>query len=276
MNQTCELCNNPEYKVINGARFGKIHDIVSVRGQRMCEDCRAKQHSETVNVVNCFCCGLPQNDTLLVAGERWCRPCIKRENELREQSSITAESRVLNMQDMITKAKEIDSSITVSTDIFNAETVAIMDVFKSIDASDEISTDKKQVAKAEFMMERFNHFKTVIFELNQEVIESVNKQRAYQQQLNVIANQLRQEERDRLKIADINYKPSAPKIVTPRVTKPKSSKPKFDKVELRKVAAELGVNEFTLQMVCVSKNLTPAEAGKILRETLQTGKSLSN
>jgi D-ribose pyranose/furanose isomerase RbsD len=45
------------------------------------------------------------------------------------------------------------------------------------------------------------------------------------------------------------------------------------RVELRKAAAELGVNEFTLQMVVVSKGIPISEAVKIIKASIEAGKA---
>lgn len=229
----------------------------------------------------CECCPVtrdslremePKQDLTNKFGMWLCPSCLDKETKAQaenmkpenQERRVAEMNATLSINSMLDRAKQIDNSITVRTDVFNAATVAIVDVFKSIDA--DASVENKPLAKAQFMLERFNHFKTVIFELNEKVVEATTQQRAYQQQLNVIANQLRQEERDRLKLADINYKPSTPKISKPRATSEKISKPKFDKAELKRVAAEMNITEFTLQMVCTSKNMSPVEAGAFLKK----------
>ena len=107
--------------------------------------------------------------------------------------------------------------------------------------------------------------------MNQKIVEAGNEQKAIQVYLNQLANTLRVEEREKIKLTDINYKPTATKITTPKPVK--TSAKKIDKVELRKYAAELGVSEFTLQMVVVSKNLTVEAAANILRRSINESKS---
>jgi hypothetical protein len=165
--------------------------------------------------------------------------------------------------------QNLDSSIQIRTDLFNASTTAILDMKKSIDEDSTI--DNKPFALALQLKARFDHFKQVVFEMNQKIVEAGNEQKAIQIYLNQLANTLRAEEREKIKLTDINYKPGTVKIEKPKAIK--SSTRKIDKVELRKYAAELGVSEFTLQMVVVSKGLTVEAAANILRRSINESKS---
>lgn len=178
----------------------------------------------------------------------------------------SVESRVLDA------SKAIDNSIAVRTDLFNAATVAIIDMKKAIDENPEVSN--KPYALAEALTERFNHYKQVVFDAQQQILEAGNQQKAIQVYLNQLANSLRAEEREKLKIADINYKPATVKPTVRKVTTSQTKKStKLDKTELRKYAAELGVSEFTLQMVCVSQGITPEAAANKLRKSINEAKS---
>ncbi len=176
---------------------------------------------------------------------------------------------------VIDASRLIDNSVQVRTDLFNAATTAIVDLKKSIDENPEISN--KPYALAEVLTERFNHFKQVAFDAQQQVIEAGNHQKAIQVYLNQLANSLRVEEREKLKIADINYKPATVKLSVKKVSTTQTKKAtKLDKVELRKYAAELGISEFTLQTVVVSRGITVEAAANMLRRSINESKSESN
>lgn len=148
-------------------------------------------------------------------------------------------------QKVLDEARAIDASIVVKTDLFNAATIAIVDLKKSIDL-DESITNKPYVL-AEQLKARFEHFKTVVFDLNQQLVEAGNQQKAIQVYLNNLANSLRAEEREKLKIADINYKPNLVKNPTIKTLKTSgTSSKKATKAEIKKAATELGIPEFTL------------------------------
>lgn len=208
-------------------------------------------------------------------GNMWfCDICWAREEkaqaenmtETKQQERVDSASKV---NDAIRQARTIDSSINVRTDLFNAATVSIVELKTTID--NDATITNKPYTLAQELMTRFTHFKNVVFELNQKIVDAGNQQKAIQIYLNQLANSLRADERERLKISDINYKPSAPKSISIKATKlaPK----KLDKVELRKYAAELNVSEFTLQMIVVQKGISVEEAARMLRHSINAAKS---
>lgn len=202
----------------------------------------------------------------------FCDECY--EKEIQSQVDNFREKQRLDgiMPTSIDVSRQIDSTIQVRTDLFNAATISINQLKSIIDMDTSITN--KPYALASELMVRFTTYKNAVFELNQKIVEAGNQQKAIQVYLNQLANSLRAEEREKLKIADINYKPTAPKSVT---VKPiKTATKKLDKVELRKYAAELGVSEFTLQMVVVSKGLTVEDAANILRRSIKESQSESH
>lgn len=205
-------------------------------------------------------------------GNMWfCDTCWEKESNATKDVAKTSEvSNVV--QNALQQAARIDNSVEVRTDLFNANTVAIITLKAEIDNNPEI-TNKPYVLATE-LMSRFDKFKSVIFEYNEKIVEANNAQRAIQVYLNQMANSLRAEEREKLKIADINYKPTVVKLIKPKGISTTGTKKstKLDKVELRKYAAELGIPEFTLQMLVVSKGITVETAANMLRKSLQAAK----
>ena len=219
-------------------------------------------------------------------GNMWfCPECWRREVESTKthQSPEAQQARVdalIQSQrnpitDALRTSKEVDATIQVRTDLFNAATVAIIDIKKSIDENIEITN--KPYALAEALKERFEHHRNVVFELQQQVVEATNHQRAIQTYLNNMANQLRAEEREKLHLQDINYKPAPVKIPTVKTvtTKQTSKKTKIDKTELREAAKRLGIAEFNFQMICISKGIGVSEAELILKKSIEAAKKES-
>lgn len=173
---------------------------------------------------------------------------------------------IATYQNAYLAAKEIGPTVAVRTDLFNAATVAIVNVKAAID--NDASITNKPYALAEALLKQFNEHKVAIFELNEQVIDRGNKQKAIQVYLNNLANTLRAEEREKLKLSDISY---VPKPVKPIVVKDKvvTRKPKIDKTELRNTAAKLGISEFMLQQIIVAKNVTIQEAADIIRKSIE-------
>lgn len=200
----------------------------------------------------------------------FCDECYEKEIQSQLDSVKEKQAEILRndpVNTAIAEAAKLDATVQVKTDLFNAATVAIVELKARIDVDTTI--ENKPYALASELMTRFTHFKNVVFELNQKIVEAGNQQKAIQVYLNQLANSLREDERNKLKLSDINYKPTATKPIVKAV---KTTARKLDKVELRKAAAELGVSEFTLQMVVVQKGISVADAAKMLRQSINVAK----
>jgi len=178
----------------------------------------------------------------------------------------------ISANEVLRKSRDIDTHIQVSTDIFNAATIAIVEIEKAIDA-DELITNKPW-AKAQSLLDRFQHYKKVQQEHNQGIIDAVNYQKALQTRLNTLANDLRDEEREKLRLADLNYKPRNIKMpVTAKTIR--LSKQKIDNVALRRYAAELNMPEFSMRALAIQKNLTADGVYKLMKDNLDKAKAAS-
>lgn len=220
----------------------------------------------------CEVCDLIDTQITVHYGNMWfCKDCwIKEASVTKDLPSVSNTQNVV--QNVLQQAARIDNSVEVRTDLFNAHTVSIINLKAEIDNNPEIIN--KPYALAEELKNRFEKFKSVVFEYNEKIVEANNAQRAIQVYLNTLANSLRAEEREKLKIADINYKPISVKPLKPKSigTTGTRKSTKLDKNELRKYAAELGIPEFTLQMLVVSKGITVETAANMLRKSLQAAK----
>jgi hypothetical protein len=242
--------------------------------KRFCNICRKElNHITEINIdvhENCMSevigacadCHLP-GPVYATLGKMVCDSCF--------QSTENQEARLMVSRANQESARQIDNAISVRTDLFNAATVAIQSLKENIDLDTGIIN--KPYALAEQLKNRFEHFKSVVFDLNEKLVAAGNEQKAIQIYLNNLANTLRAEEREKLKIADINYKPNVVKPIKP--TAIKTAKGKFNKAEISKYAKELGVAEFTLQMLVVSKGITPEAAANMLRKSINEAKSES-
>lgn len=201
-----------------------------------------------------------------------CPTCILAEKSIPDKPKMSEPSPI-SVNEVLKQSREVDNSVQVRTDLFNAKTLAIVDLKKAIDEDDAI--ENKQFTLAQELMNRFNRQKSVIFELNEKLVAATNEQRAIQVYLNQLANKLRQEEREKLKLQDINYKPKP--VPTQKVTRKriKLSKKKIDKKELVAAANELGVSQHILHMLIIQKNLTVQEAAKVLKKNIEAAKAKS-
>ena len=165
---------------------------------------------------------------------------------------------------------EIDTSIRTPIDFFNARMTSIQVLKKEID--EDLSIENKQYYLADFLIRRFRHLKEVLYPQKKLELENVAaEQRAIQVYLQNLADTLRIEEREKLRIADLSYKPTPPRVIKP----PQIKRSKIDKVELKRLAGELGVAEYNLQMVAISKGVSINEAAEVIRTMLEAAKKES-
>lgn len=222
------------------------------------------EQSELNQLPECDFC--ERTDSIRQIGDSYV--CPDHINELNRESNKNR----LNVNDVLRKSRDIDSHVQVSTDIFNAATTAIVDIERAIDEDETITN--KPWAKAQALLDRFQHFKTVQIEFNRGIIEAVNNQKALQVRLNTLANTLREEEREKLRLSDLNYQPRALKIpVTAKTIK--LSKQRIDNVALRRYSSELGIPEFSLRAIAIQKNLTADGVYKLMKDNLDKAKAAS-
>ena len=245
----------------------------SLSNMLSCAICKKDSIAHTDNAT-CDCCPNIGPVELRYGTMLMCDSCWTKEQaaQLANNTQEKQVERVNTLNAAIEASRAQDASIQVRTDIFNAATVAIADLKLAIDNDPSITNKPYHLASE--LTTRFEHFKAVIFAKNQEIIEAANQQKAIQVYLNNLANSLRVEEREALKLKDINYTPNSPakaKSPKPPSIKVKSSG-KLNKDDLRKFAAELNIPEYSLQMLCVAKGITPEAAANIMRATIAAAK----
>jgi Zn ribbon nucleic-acid-binding protein len=204
----------------------------------------------------------------------------ERLNAEKERVRILESSRVVNQPVLsptaiIDKARAIDYTVQVKSDVFNAETLSLQEVWQGIQSDSNIPQTEKQFAYAKYTQERIEHLQRAIFEEMQSVNEKQNRIRVLQSELNQIVARLREEERARLRALTPEYKPrNLEKPLRPKTEKPVTvPKKKFDKKELLEVTAKLQaeglpVQWHMLQQTCVARNMTPNEAADVMRKVL--------
>lgn len=224
---TCSICN---------------HGLIDHTEQAVCESCYKQGPCE------------------IAAGILSCEACF---NYVQNANSTEME---LHQRAIETKRafQQIDANIKVSTDVFNAKTIAIHKIKTAIDEDPAITN--KNFALAQLIEERFLHLKDIIFSRRQEVLEAENEQKAIQVYYNELAKRLRQEERECIRLKDVQYKPIEPIIKKPKAITVK----KFDKDEINRIAADTGVSAVIIQVLCVAKGISPVEAARLYKETKST------
>lgn len=260
----------------------------SVKKPGFCDKCgfASNLHGEDAECESCTTKGQNEPGFLKGKAAMLCPECNRKEMAIiaaevadyqtpeKQQARLDAYNATAKpYEQLIRDARKIDESIHVSTDIFNAKTVSFQEFREAILKDDSIPSDKKHFEMARIAKERIKHFSAVIFELDRAKIEAYSEQKSWHIQLNELANKLRLEDREQLKISDITYDVKMPKTVTPRAIKMSQKAP--SKIELRKVANELGMPEHTIQLVMTSKNWNLEQVATHFRRSINEGKSMS-
>jgi hypothetical protein len=181
--------------------------------------------------------------------------------ELQEQR-LAEHNKQIKLNELIGEATKIDQSIQLSSDIFNAKTIALVDIMKAIDIDESIVN--KPYSKTEYSVNRIKHLVKVIFDCKNQITEAENEIRANQVNVNMLVNTLRDEERAKLKLQDINYQPATPKTPKPKssgTAKAKKSS-KIDMNEVNKWAAKIGMPSQLIHMRMLSKNMNAEAAAR--------------
>lgn len=167
----------------------------------------------------------------------------------------------------LSKAAQLDARIRISTDIFNAETVAIAEIKRVIDADETITN--KHFTLAQAIETRYKAFAKVVHDKTEEIIELETKQRALQTYFNTLGKELREHERAQLRLKDLQYKPKEPtKVLKPK--KEKLAVKTYDMAEIRAAAEKYGVMPNMVQIFCIQRKVTPDEAAQLVKQVMDS------
>lgn len=244
------------------------HNFISSQlAPEKCATCKRVEIDHTADAT-CEACGSIELCDVL-NGILMCVACYRKELLIRAiPKSIEAISSELDKEGISSGLQ----TLRIKRDIFNSNIESIEQLRQSIHNDDTIVNKHYEFASR--LKERYLHLKDIAFELSEKISLISSEQRAIQISLNQLANKLHAEEREQLKLRDITYTVASPKEIQERIKPIKQpTKRALDKVELKKYASELGVSEFILQTLVVSKGCSVEEAANLLRRTIAEGKS---
>lgn len=232
----------------------------SVTDPQICAKCKHKfiDHTDRATCDNCGCSG---EMNLTSNGDLLCPECDFK--DLKPRTTEELNNRALEVR---RRFNEIDSQIKISTDIFNAKTVAIHELKKVIDDDPTIPAEQKYFTLAKHIESRFNNLTEIIFSQRQIILEAENEQRAIQTYYNEHAKKLRAEEREQIRLKDVTYKPLEVKPVkTPKA--PTTKKVDINAVKEACVKAGMPEAMIVIMTLCTAKKCTPEEAIEIFKAT---------
>jgi hypothetical protein len=160
----------------------------------------------------------------------------------------------ISINAVLKESKSIDDSIRSALDVQVALPISILNIKEAINKDESI--ENKPFAYANAVHEHIVKLKMVVFDLNKTMNEKNEEIKNSVILLNNLANSLREEERAKLRLTDITYKPAKVKQFKPA----KVTINKIDKKTIRELCKNTGVSEITLRAVMVARNLTPQGA----------------
>jgi hypothetical protein len=214
-------------------------------------------NSKTARIGDCEVCDATNIVVIIAHGNiLMCESCKTNDDALTTKNK--------EIKQIVQSSNQVDESIQIKTDLFNAGTVAAIELRGAIDADDTIPADQKDYAYAKLCLIRFQHFQKVVFEQRQELLARENEMRAWQVQTQTAAGKLRSEYRDQFRSVDVSYQPAVVKVVKPASSTGKTGKKKFNKQELFDAAKKFNVPADGVRMVMVSRNMTASTAAEFL------------
>jgi hypothetical protein len=181
-----------------------------------------RQKMQAANVMSeksCDICGTSDGDIKLFMTFNMCPSCIKNEQKLQDEIKAGADERVKALT--LNHARKIDDNIRYNGDVYNAAVVSIVDLEKIIGDDSSIAGEHKYFMLAKEVSDRINKFSGKIFEVKTELNTLETQQVVHQRKLNELAEKLSKEEREKLKLIAINYKPqltnTKPNVKVPKI-----------------------------------------------------------
>lgn len=190
-----------------------------------------------------------------------CETCMKRELE-HQSPEAQAEREQAYRKNVISIAKEIDSSVGMKSEYWNNETISIGALADVINA--DASVTNKRASLFEVIQKRYKEYQQALIKKDEEKNELMNRINASYQYMVTLSNQFTNEERAKYQLADFNYKPIE-KVVKP---KSPSKQTKFSKADLVAAAEKYSIPMPILQTLCVRFNCNVEEAANRYKETM--------
>lgn len=184
----------------------------------------------------------------------FCETCWKKEVEVIEANQKRAKE-VEQAQEMIARAGQIDQTIEVKQDIWNANTVAAIELRQAIMKDDSIPVDQKEYRYAKMTEERMLHLRKVIFDEEQALIAKKTEMRMWHTQTVETCAKLSAKYRAEFKDLNINYPEKPVKTVKPAAEKKSkktgSAAPMFNLAQAKELSAKYKVDVMVIRMTSI-------------------------
>jgi hypothetical protein len=170
----------------------------------------------------------------------------------------------MSFNDLIGKSQKIDQEVRLVQDMYNAWTVALKDLITAI--NEDATIENKPYARCKVALDRLNHFKSLISELEDKILDAKQGFRVSQEYLNQTVNELRDSEREEFRKADMSYQVKSPKTPKPKSqgTKKVKSSTKVDFTEINKWATIAGISGNAIHGMMIQHGVDAKGAARIM------------
>lgn len=210
----------------------------------------------------------PKQSLIKGFGMWLCPTCHAKELALQADNNTkdAQNRRVIEMNAHIVRNRQQNETIELQSDVYNAKTEAIVELQKAIESDITIPTEQKFFALALAIQERYTANAQAIFDARKLLTEKGNEQRALQTYWQTLSNRLHAEERAKIKLQDMNYKPEAPgkpRIKVPKTPKtgktkstgkPRQRQPKLDLDLVKSLCKKHGVDTVLIPAITILIN----------------------
>ena len=175
---------------------------------------------------------------------------------------IAKESALVTVNHTVAESRQIDDVIEIKPDMFNATTVAFVELQAAIQHDPSIAEDMKGYALVEEAARRIKVMNAAILADKAALLAKENERYAWLTQTQNVASKLRADLREKFKQFDLSYEPKPQK--TPK-SKPVKTATNTSKAEVRKAvndaASKYNVDASIIKMMLLSRpGLTPETA----------------
>jgi hypothetical protein len=233
----CSISCQKAYIQVIEKKITMRHSFTPNSETKLCIHCEHNLIDHT-RLATCSICN-NKNNCDLTNGKLVCTNCEQKELD-DVKDTISQADKIIN------EARAINNSIRYSGDLFNARTIAIIELKKGIWSDETLSDNEKQKKYQESLAERFHHLQKVIFEADETKHTATVEQLAITRTLRDLGSELREEIRNKIKELDNSYQPI--QVVKPKLKEVKKKTP-FDRM---------------VENVMVSKKCSKEEAIKLL------------
>jgi hypothetical protein len=243
-----------ECRILNLVAGNKMHPFIPKSDNpKICLACHRNVIDHT-DKAECDVCGITGRHELLNVNGKSQLLCDTHYSEI--ISTQKAEKELI-LQNKLNHGPI--PQIDTLPDFFNAEVQSIVDLKDEILKS---GVENPNYEHAKQIRLRHTYLQEKLISLRKEESETLSRMRGIETRWNDLANKLRKDEQDELKLKNLEYKPISPK--EPKAPSVKKPSRKYDKNELIEVGKKYGIPYQTIQSICITKNCSAEEAIKIL------------